>query len=333
MGRLTWLADELRKAGLRVVEVDGWKTRGSTDFEPEGVTWHATAGSRTSSALGEVGVILHGSETAPPPIAQLMIYRDGVIYVCAAGRCNHNKVGWAGPNKGLGNTRLLGIEMANDNRGEPWPAAQLDAVRRATAVIMARLNADPMRRLAAHYEHQPYPAPAGETSTKTDPLGVVMAKERPRVAAIMEGDDVSVEEVLDALETARGQAAIAAAVGNAKIPAPAGSNDADGVWLLKTYVQNMYNGIINTRTYAAEGRTAAQQAVSLVQGASVAETGRDAAGLQQILQAIAADNVAVDIAALAAAIVELLPDTALTEGGVEQALRNVLRTGVDEPQG
>jgi hypothetical protein len=186
MGRLTWLADELRKAGLKVVEVDGWTTRGSADFEPEGVTWHATAGSRTSTAMGEVRVILNGSTTAPPPIAQLMIYRDGVIYVCAAGRCNHNKVGWAGPNKGLGNTRLLGIEMANDNRGEPWPAAQLDAVRRATAAIMRRLNADPMRRLAAHYEHQPAAGrPPGETSIKTDPLGVVMTKERPRVAALI----------------------------------------------------------------------------------------------------------------------------------------------------
>lgn len=190
MPRLTWLADELRRAGLRVVEVDGWKTRGSADFLPVGMTWHATAGSRTSTAQAEVYVILNGSTSAPPPIAQLMLYRDGTIYVCAAGRCNHNKVGWDGPNEGLGNTRLLGLEMANDNRGEPWPPVQLDAARRATAAIMKRLGADPMRRLAAHYEHQPYATrPPGEHSTKSDPYGVDMAKERPRVAAIMRGDD------------------------------------------------------------------------------------------------------------------------------------------------
>lgn len=201
--RLIWLASELRAAGLRVVEVDGWKTRGSEAFDPEGVTWHATAGSRTATAAGEVGVLLHGSTSAPPPIAQLMIWRDGTVYVVAAGRCNHNKVGWSGVNKGLGNTRLLGIEMANDNRGEPWPPVQLDAARRATAAILRKLGVDPMRRLAGHYEHQPAAGrPAGETSTKTDPAGVVMRDERRRVAALMKGDDMpSIEEIRDAVRT------------------------------------------------------------------------------------------------------------------------------------
>jgi hypothetical protein len=195
VGRLTWLADEFRKAGLKVSEVAGWKTRGSESFSPVGVTWHATAGSRNSTAQGEVNVILNGSSSAPPPIAQLMIYRDGTIYVCAAGRCNHNKVGWAGPNKGLGNTALLGIEMANDNKGEPWPTAQLDAARKATAIIMRKLGADPMKRLAGHYEHQPYSGrPPGEKSTKTDPSGVNMAAERQRVKALMSGAGVSEEE-------------------------------------------------------------------------------------------------------------------------------------------
>ncbi|WP_229072247.1 N-acetylmuramoyl-L-alanine amidase [Actinoplanes sp. DH11] len=186
MPRLNWLADELRRAGLRVVEVDGWEQRGNIDFRPAGVTWHATAGSRAATAQTEVRVILRGSTSAPPPIAQLMIFRDGVIYVCAAGRCNHNKVGWAGPNRGLGNTRLLGIEMANDNRGEPWPAVQLTAARRATAAIMRKLRADPAKRLAGHYEHQPFGRrPSGETSTKTDPVGINMRQERVRVAGLM----------------------------------------------------------------------------------------------------------------------------------------------------
>ena len=182
MGRQTWLADELRKAGVRVVEVFGWKSRGSDSFNPVGVTWHATAGSRTSSAQGEVNVILNGSTSAPPPIAQIMLYRDGTAYVCAAGRCNHNKVGWAGPNKGLGNTSLIGIEMANDNRGEPFPAMQLEAARVITAVIFRRLGTDPRKRLAAHFEHQPAKGrPAGETSTKTDPLGLSMSGARAAV--------------------------------------------------------------------------------------------------------------------------------------------------------
>jgi hypothetical protein len=198
MGRQTWLADELRKAGIKVVEVSGWKTRGSDSFNPVGVTWHATAGSRNSTAQGEVNVILNGSTSAPPPIAQIMLDRDGTAYICAAGRCNHNKTGWAGPNKGLGNTSLIGIEMANDNRGEPWPATQLEAARRLTAVIFRKLGTDPRKRLAAHFEHQPYAGrPAGEGSTKSDPLGVNMTAARAAVYAYKTNgwdDDVSLTE-------------------------------------------------------------------------------------------------------------------------------------------
>lgn len=186
MARQTWLAAELKKAGLKVVEVAGWQSRGSSSFAPVGITWHATAGSRNSTAQGEVNVILNGSATAPPPIAQMMIFRDGTVYVCAAGRCNHNKVGWGGPNKGLGNTALFGIEMANDNRGEPWPEQQLNAARIATAVIMKKIGADPRKRMAGHYEHQPAQGrPPGETSIKTDPRGVNMGAERARVYALM----------------------------------------------------------------------------------------------------------------------------------------------------
>jgi hypothetical protein len=195
MPRQTWLAAELKKSGLRVVEVSGWKTRGDESFTPVGITWHATAGSRNSTAQGEVNVILNGSPTAPPPIAQMMIFRDGTVYVCAAGRCNHNKVGWAGPNKGLGNTALFGIEMANDNRGEPWSAQQLNAARVATVVIMKKIGADPRKRMAGHYEHQPAQGrPPGETSTKTDPKGVSMSAERSRVYALMTSGPAASEE-------------------------------------------------------------------------------------------------------------------------------------------
>lgn len=198
MARQTWLADALRAAGVKVVEVSGWKTRGSTSFSPIGITWHATAGSRSATAQGEVNVILNGSATAPPPIAQMMIWRDGTVYICASGRCNHNKVGWAGPNKGLGNTALFGIEMANDNKGEPWPAAQLDAARKATAAIMTKIGADPRKRMAGHYEHQPAAGkPPGETSTKTDPKGVNMSAERSRVYALMTGGEDEVGKITD----------------------------------------------------------------------------------------------------------------------------------------
>ncbi len=141
-------------------------------------------------------VLLNGSTTAPPPIAQLMIYRDGVVYLVGAGRCNHNLTGWDGPNRGLGNTALLGIEMANNNLTDAWPDAQLDAARRATVAIFRQLGTNPLVRLAGHYEHQPAAtAPPGEDSTKTDPRGVDMDDERVLVAAMLAGEDVDMPTV------------------------------------------------------------------------------------------------------------------------------------------
>lgn len=277
MARLTWLADELRAAGLRVVEVGGWKTRGSSEFDPVGVTWHATAGNRNATAQGEVNVILNGSETAPPPIAQLMLWRDGTFYVCAAGRCNHNKIGWDGPNEGLGNTKLLGIEMSNDNKGEPWPEAQLDAARRGTAAIMRRLGADPMRRLAAHYEHQPYATrPPGETSTKSDPYGVDMKDERPRVAALMEEDAMTKTEFLSLLADGDVREALCRAVmlTDGVIPSPAdAAPNADGTpnthWTAAGYAQSTRGAAVSARTYANEA-LAAIRALDVASAAEIA---------------------------------------------------------------
>lgn len=200
------IKDALELSGVPHRFVNGWETRGSTEFNPVGMTWHATAGSANSSAEAEVNVLLNGSATAPPPIAQFMAARDGVLWVVAAGRCNHNKVGWDGPNEGLGNSSLWGIEIQNDNRGQAYPAAQMNTVRRFTATMFRLMKADPRRRLAAHYEHQPYATrPSGETSTKSDPFGVNMADERPRVYEIMmeELDMPSPEEIAKAVWGAR----------------------------------------------------------------------------------------------------------------------------------
>lgn len=195
------IREALELSGVRHRFVNGWETRGSSEFDPVGVTWHATAGSPNSTAQGEVNVILNGSTSAPAPIAQFMAARDGEIWIVAAGRCNHNKVGWAGPNKGLGNKNLFGIEMQNDNRGQAYTVEQLDSVRRFTAALFVLLGQDPRKRLAGHYEHQPYVGrPAGETSTKSDPYGIDMGRERTRVYAEMgELDMPSAEEVAKAV--------------------------------------------------------------------------------------------------------------------------------------
>lgn len=200
MPALTWLADALRGAGLTVHEVSGWRTRGrptyrggayagpDMDMRPAGVLCHATAGSRTSTSAGEINVLLHGSASAPPPIAQLFLGRDGHWTVIAAGVCNH--AGSGGLWNVSGNSRVIGVEAANDNRGEAWPAVQLDSYARGVAALLRRLGlgAD---RAGAHREWNP--------GGKTDPVGIDMTVFRARVAALIadpKEDDVTPQELL-----------------------------------------------------------------------------------------------------------------------------------------
>ncbi|MGW0432738.1 N-acetylmuramoyl-L-alanine amidase [Micromonospora sp. NPDC003197] len=160
--RLLWLPEVLRTAGLTVHEVAGWRTRGSTEFDPHGIICHETRGSRTSTDSGEINVLLHGSTTAPPPIAQLYLSRTGDWHIVASGRCNHVLVGWAGPFKGSGNTRLLGIE-AQHALGESWTTKQYQSYVRGVAALRRHTGWG----IAGHKEHQP--GGYGHASSKTDP--------------------------------------------------------------------------------------------------------------------------------------------------------------------
>jgi hypothetical protein len=68
-------------------------------------------------------------------------------------------VGWAGPNKGLGNDNLLGIE-AQHALNEPWTSVQYDSYIIGTAALCEALDIS-VNRVAGHFEHQP--------GDKTDP--------------------------------------------------------------------------------------------------------------------------------------------------------------------
>lgn len=195
MARLLWLAQVLRDAGLAVHEVPGWKTRGGSLGAVRGITCHATAGSRESTDEDEIGVLLRGSSTAPPPIAQLYLSRTGHWHVVAAGRCNHNRVGWSGPNRGFGNSVLLGIEAQHSNRdSEQWTERQYASYVRGVAALARRLDI-PVDRIAGHKEHQPAPAPKGQKSTKTDPT-FSMRRFRDDVSAALGGAKIG-EDVED----------------------------------------------------------------------------------------------------------------------------------------
>ncbi len=139
---LTSLADWLRDAGLNVVEYDGWKSRarssgGYTNGRPWGIMWHHTASS--TSPQNDASYMCNGSSDRP--IANLLITRDGGVWVLAAGATNTN--GKGGPwtwSRGVVaadqmNLAAVGMELANAGTGEAYPSAQIDAAFGASIAI------------------------------------------------------------------------------------------------------------------------------------------------------------------------------------------------------
>jgi len=115
VARDTGIANRLRAAGVRVLEVDAWQTRGSTDFHPGGSVNHHTAGP-SSGATPSLNTCINGRPDLPGPLCQVMQSRepDGrdIAYVIAAGRANHaGEGGWRGLS---GNASVYGLEIEHD---------------------------------------------------------------------------------------------------------------------------------------------------------------------------------------------------------------------------
>ena len=146
---LTWLADELRSAGCNVVEYQGWQTRarssGGYSSPPLCVMWHHTA-SNTSPA-NDASYMCNGSSDRP--IANILIARNGEVWVLAAGATNTN--GKGGPltfSRGTCpadsmNTRAIGVEIANTGTGEQYPQAQVDAMFKVSNACNRKVGNQP----------------------------------------------------------------------------------------------------------------------------------------------------------------------------------------------
>lgn len=159
---LDTLADELRAAGLAVVEVAGWQTRarssgGYDGGRPSCVAWHHTA----SSASLEADAAYCATGAADAPICNLVVGRDGTVAVIAAGATNTN--GKGGPftladgtivAADTLNTHAVGIELANAGTGETYPAAQVDAAFAASLVCSRLIGRDPANAVG-HVEWAP----------------------------------------------------------------------------------------------------------------------------------------------------------------------------------
>lgn len=189
---LTDLADVLRAAGLKVVEVPGWKTRGRPgDFKPKGVLCHHTGGGADGYDYA-YWMAVTGRSDLSAPLAQLGLDRKGTYYVQAAGRANH--AGRCKPIAGLtvepgetygdGNEQLIGIEAMNTG-SEGWTAAQYGAYVRGVAAITSHYG---WRIVLGHKETS--------LSGKPDPGLIDMDKFRRDVAATEE-DDVTPQDIKD----------------------------------------------------------------------------------------------------------------------------------------
>lgn len=184
---LTWLADVLREAGLKVVEQPDWKDRGLGDIgDIKGVLCHHTAGPLHGDHPS-LNIVQHGRSDLPGPLSQLVLSRDGTFFVVAAGRCNHAGKGqWHGLT--AGNTHLIGIEAENaGTRSDPWPPAQMDAYVRGVAAILAHIGADAVMAVG----HKEWATPRGR---KTDPSFDMVAF-RDHVEAVLGGQVPRIQTV------------------------------------------------------------------------------------------------------------------------------------------
>ncbi len=176
---LTWLADVLRDAGLKVAEQPGWQDRGRGPMGTvRGIICHHTAGPK-SGVMPSLKVVTQGRSDLPGPLAQLGLGRDGTWFVIAAGRANHAGGGsWKGVT--TGNSSFIGVEAENQGiPADPWPAVQMDAYKRGCAAILNKLGTDESMCCG----HKEYALPKGR---KSDP-SFDMNAFRADVAAIMKG--------------------------------------------------------------------------------------------------------------------------------------------------
>lgn len=212
---LTQLADWIRAAGVPVVEYQGWQTRArsSGGFEsgrPWGVMWHHTASQ--ASPQSDADYMCNGSQDRP--IANLLICRDGSVWVLAAGATNTNGKGsgvvWSRgrvPDDSM-NTYAVGMEIACDGTGQAYPVEQIDAAFAASVAVITNLGLDP-GDVAMHYTWAPTrkidPAtaaavegpwqPGSCTSSGTWDLNDLIAEHRYRCAGtIPEGDDMALSD-------------------------------------------------------------------------------------------------------------------------------------------
>jgi len=184
----------LKAEGVKVVEVGSWETHNRDDRGPwgpvHGVMIHHTV---TKGTQNTVDICRKGYAGLPGPLCHGVIAKSGTVYLVGYGRANHAGLGDDDVLRAViaeralpadneantdGNRHFYGFECENFGDGrDPWPAAQVEAVVRASAAVCRAhgWGKDGDTSVIGHSEWQP---------GKVDPRGpgVSMPDIRTRVA-------------------------------------------------------------------------------------------------------------------------------------------------------
>ncbi|MFJ6698582.1 N-acetylmuramoyl-L-alanine amidase [Streptomyces sp. NPDC091272] len=143
----------LRAEGVKVVEVGNWRTHNRNHVgrwgPVHGVMIHHTV---TKGTAATVRICRDGYSGLPGPLCHGVIAKDGTVHLVGYGRANHAGSGdddvlaaviaernLPADNEANtdGNARFYGFECENLGDGkDPWPAAQVDAIVRASAALI-----------------------------------------------------------------------------------------------------------------------------------------------------------------------------------------------------
>lgn len=159
--RLLWLAEDCRAAGLKVVEIAGWQSRG-VEFadRPTTVLCHHTATPKAAKGdLPTQKILIEGRSDLPGPLCQVALGRNGTVYTVASGKANQAGKGtWRGTTS---SAYTIGVEAEHPGTGA-WPQKQYDAYVTLCAVLARGLGVGAARVCG----HREWATPAGR---KTDP--------------------------------------------------------------------------------------------------------------------------------------------------------------------
>ena len=144
--------------GLRVVwNPNGADGRGKEMASVDAIILHDTVTTKKWTNDAVWNLLTNGRPKLPGPLCQFSVDRDGVIWIVADGRGNHNGYGDYGNNS-------IGIEVqcAGGLKGyeEPWNAKQYDTVLRLVRVLRRWYNVP----VLGHKE--------SDEGRKIDPFGV-----------------------------------------------------------------------------------------------------------------------------------------------------------------